>query len=244
MEETLLKINDPISEYGDPHYPTISVVIPTRNEAANLRHVLPYIPCQVTEVILVDGHSTDDTIAEAKRLLPTIRILRQTGRGKGNALQAGFAACTGEVIVMLDADGSANPNEIPRFIDALLQGYDFAKGTRFLGGGGSEDITQVRRWGNALLSLFVNLLFQTKFSDLCYGYNAFWRHCLQDVIIDCNGFEIETLINLRMHAAKKKIVEVPSFEYLRIHGQSNLNTFRDGWRVLQTILLERARRIG
>ena len=73
----------------------------------------------VSEVILVDGNSTDDTIVVAQQLLPTIRIMKQTGKGKGNALKAGFAACTGDIIVMLDADGSANPNEIPRFIEAL-----------------------------------------------------------------------------------------------------------------------------
>src|SRR5579859_2476357 len=90
-------------------YPQISVVIPTRNEAYNLPYVLPYIPATVYEVILVDGHSTDDTIAVAQELLPGICILKQTGRGKGNALREGFAHCTGDIIVMLDADGSAAP---------------------------------------------------------------------------------------------------------------------------------------
>ncbi|HKV01395.1 MAG TPA: glycosyltransferase family 2 protein, partial [Ktedonobacteraceae bacterium] len=110
---------------------SISVVIPALNEAQNLQYILPYIPSLVSEVILVDGHSTDDTIAMARQLLPTIRIIKQTGKGKGNALKHGFAACTGDIIVMLDADGSADPNEIPRFIEALLRGYDFAKGSRF-----------------------------------------------------------------------------------------------------------------
>ena len=96
-----------------------SVVIPALNEAQNLQYVLPFIPPFVSEVILVDGHSTDDTIAVAKQLLPTIRIIKQVGKGKGNALKAGFAACTGDIIVMLDADGSTNPNEIPRFIEVL-----------------------------------------------------------------------------------------------------------------------------
>src|SRR5439155_1081760 len=109
----------------------ISVVIPARNEAQNLYHVLPGIPPIVSEVILVDGFSTDDTIAIAQQLLPTIQIVKQVGRGKGDALRAGFAACTGDIIVMLDADGSTNPHEIPRFVEALLGGSDFAKGSRF-----------------------------------------------------------------------------------------------------------------
>jgi glycosyltransferase involved in cell wall biosynthesis len=220
----------------------ISVVMPALNEAPNLQYVLPYISPIVSEVILIDGHSTDDTAAVAQQLLPTIRIIKQVGRGKGDALKAGFAACTGDIIVTLDADGSADPYEMPRFIEALLQGNDFAKGSRFIGDGGSHDITWLRRLGNYGLSLVVNVLFLTRFSDLCYGYNAFWRHCLDHLYIDCDGFEIETLINLRLHLAKLKIVEVPSFEYRRIHGESNLHTFRDGWRVLRTIMKERTRK--
>ena len=219
-------------------YPHISVVVPARNEAQNLPFVLPYIPAIVEEVILVDGHSFDNTIEVAQQLLPSIRIVTQTGKGKGNALCAGFAACTGDIIVMLDADGSADPREIPQFVEALIAGHDFAKGSRFVGGGGSHDITEMRYLGNYLLSMLVNVLFVTRFSDLCYGYNAFWKHCLKDLEIECDGFEIETLIHLQMHKAKFKIVEVPSVEYPRVHGESNLRTFRDGWRVLKTILKE------
>lgn len=238
MEKEQLPSQAPISTIDIAQSPTISVVIPARNEAQNLRHVLPYIPTSVSEVILVDGHSTDETIEEALKLMPSIRVLHQSGRGKGDALRTGFAACTGDIIVMLDADGSADPAEIPRFVEALESGYDFAKGSRFLEGGGSVDITRLRRWGNASLSSFVNVLFGTQFSDLCYGYNAFWKHCLNHVIVDCDGFEVETQLNLRMHATHMKIAEVPSFEHARIHGQSNLNAARDGWRVLQTILRE------
>jgi glycosyltransferase involved in cell wall biosynthesis len=220
-------------------YPHVSVVVPARNEAKNLSHVLPYIPSTVSEVVLVDGQSTDDTIEVARQLLPSIRVVHQTGKGKGDALRAGFAACTGDIIVMLDADGSADPTEIPRFVDALVAGCDFAKGSRFILGGGSTDITLLRQVGNYLLGTLVNILFATQFSDLCYGYNAFWKCCLDEINIDCDGFEIETLLNLRMHKANFKIVEVPSFEYSRVHGESNLRTFRDGWRVLRTILKER-----
>jgi len=140
---------------------------------------------------------------------------------------------------MLDADGSADPCEIPRFVEALTNGNDFAKGSRCIQGGGSHDLTRFRGLGNYGLSILVNVLFGTKFSDLCYGYNAFWRYCLDRVEIDCDGFEVETLINIRMHKASFKIVEVPSFEQSRIHGVSNLNAFRDGWRVLRTIFQER-----
>ncbi len=224
--------------------PIISVVIPARNEARNLRYVLPFIPSIVSEVILVDGCSTDHTVEVARQLLPSIRVITQKGHGKGDALRLGLAASSGDILVMLDADGSADPDEIPRFVEALVQGNDFAKGSRFIQGGGSRDISPLRRLGNLGLSTIVNLLFKTRFSDLCYGYNAFWRHCLDYVSIDCDGFEVETLINLRMHKARLKIVEIPSFEYPRMYGASNLHTFRDGWRVLKTIVKERSRSIS
>ena len=217
----------------------ISVVIPTRNEAQNLHHVLPYIPPIVDEVILVDGNSTDDTIEVAQQLLPTIQIIRQKRKGKGDALRVGFSACTGDIIVMIDADGSTDPNEITRFVETLLQGNDFAKGSRFVKGGKSDDITPLRSLGNFGLNTLVNILYGTRYSDLCYGFNAFWRYCLDTVYLDCDGFEIETQMNIRMHKAGLKIVEVPSVERARFFGQSNLRTFRDGWRVLKMIVKER-----
>jgi glycosyltransferase involved in cell wall biosynthesis len=232
------------SSSGERKYPRISVVIPTRNEAQNLPYILPRIPPLVSEVLLVDGHSTDDTIEVAKRLLPIIRIIEQVGKGKGDAVRIGFAACTGDIIVMLDGDGSTDPQEIPRFVQALLQGNDFAKGSRFIKGAGSTDITPLRLLGNYALCKLVNLLFWRRFSDLCYGYNAFWRYCLDYIDLDSDGFEVETQISLRMHKAHLRIVEVPSIEHPRIYGQSHLRTFRDGWRVFKTIMKERRQSVS
>jgi glycosyltransferase involved in cell wall biosynthesis len=227
---------------SDGSSPRVSVIIPTLNEAQNLPYVLAQLPERLHEVIVVDGLSTDGTADVARLLLPGVRIVEQQRPGKGDALRCGFQSASGDVLVMLDADGSADPREIPLFVQALLDGADFAKGTRFSDGGGSSDITGLRRAGNRLLSGTVNLLFGTRYSDLCYGYNAFWRHCLPAIDVDCTGFEVETLINIRIARAGLRVTEVPSFERPRIHGHSNLNTFRDGGRVLRTILRERARR--
>ncbi|OZF55403.1 glycosyltransferase family 2 protein [Rhodococcus sp. 14-2470-1a] len=234
--------------------PRISVVIPTLNEAANLRHVLPLLSHDY-ELVLVDGGSVDGTIDAAREIRGDIRIIEQTRKGKGNALACGFEAATGDIIVMFDADGSADADEIPRFVDALLAGADFAKGSRFTAGGGSHDITPLRRAGNGGLHLVANTLFGTKFSDLCYGYNAFWRDLVpvldlpvvdqEDVapgeMLWGDGFEIETIINCRFAEADVRIQEVPSVELARIYGQSNLRTFSDGFRVLRTLFTERLR---
>lgn len=218
-----------------PGCPTVSVVIPTRNEARNLPHVFRDMPPDVHQVVLVDGHSTDGTVDVARRLWPSVEVIHQQGRGKGNALALGFAAVTGDIVVMLDADGSADPAEIPRFARALVDGADVAKGSRFVAGGGSTDITAIRQLGNRVLTGLVNLCWGTSYSDLCYGYNALWSWCARAVDIDCDGFEVETLINIRIAEAGWRVVEVPSFELERIHGSSNLRAHRDGWRVLRTI---------
>jgi hypothetical protein len=222
----------------------VSVVVPAMNEGKNIGRVLSELPGDLHEVILVDGNSRDDTVEAARAACPEIRVTVQSGRGKGDAFRTGFAAVTGNLIVMLDADGSAMPSEIPRFVEALEAGADFAKGSRFMEGGGSDDITFMRRTGNAVLSGTANLLHGTNFTDLCYGYNAFWTRCLPFISLDVPGFEVETLINLRIASAGMRITEVPSYEKDRLSGESNLKTFRDGFRVMGTILGEARRNSG
>jgi glycosyltransferase involved in cell wall biosynthesis len=235
--------------------PSVSVVIPALNEAANIPHVFGRFPPDIYEVLLVDGHSVDDTVGVARQLRPDVRIVRQTRTGKGNALACGVAAATGDIIAMVDADGSADPAEIPRFVKALLDGADFAKGTRFAEGGGSNDITRLRSFGNYALTTFFNACYGRSYSDLCYGFNVFWRRHMSVLGLDAtsspssegdgrlwgDGFEVETLIHVRVVKAGLIVTEVPSFEHSRIHGVSNLNAFRDGRRVLRAILTESRR---
>lgn len=227
--------------------PKVSVVIPAMNEERNLPYIAARMPRDVDEIVVVDGHSTDCTVALAKRLWPGGVHVTQSRRGKGNALACGFAAATGDMLVMVDADGSADPAEVPRFVQALVHGADFAKGSRFRPGGGSDDITKFRRLGNRGLNLLVNRLFTMDFTDLCYGFNAFQRHCLDvmrlpDISAEKpqwgDGFEIEALLNMRLAASGLSVVEVFSHEAHRIYGASNLNAVRDGFRVLATIRRE------
>ncbi|NHC44709.1 glycosyltransferase family 2 protein [Motilibacter sp. K478] len=236
----------------DPDGPTVSVVVPAMNEARNLPWLAKHMPGGVTEIVLVDGNSVDDTVDVARSLWPDVRVVTQTRRGKGNALACGFHAATGDIIVMIDADGSMDPGEIPFYVDALVAGADYAKGSRFNPGGGSSDITRVRSLGNKALNLLTNSVHGTRYSDLCYGYNAFWRRILPVLALDPgepgeaaaekrwgDGFEVETLINIRVHTAGLQIAEVASFESERLFGSSNLNAVSDGLRVLRTIAIEK-----
>jgi glycosyltransferase involved in cell wall biosynthesis len=197
----------------------------------------------------------DGTVAVARRHWPSVRIVRQTRLGKGNALACGFHLASGDIIAVVDADGSADPAEIPAFVQALQDGADFAKGSRFVNGGGSSDITRLRAVGNRLLTGLFNLCYRVRYTDLCYGFNVFWRCHAAVLGLDAtapvspkgagrlwgDGFEIETLIHCRVARAGLEVTEVPSFEHSRIHGVSNLNAYSDGMRVLRTILLEKRR---
>lgn len=219
--------------------PRVSIVVPARNEALNLPTVFANIPEDVFEIVLIDGDSTDGTADVALSLRDNVRVVGQDRPGKGNALICGFNACRGDIIVMIDADGSMDAAEIPLYVNALVEGADFVKGSRYMENGGSTDITFIRSTGNHALRLMVNGLFGTRYSDLCYGYSGFWRWTLPHMALDCDGFEIETMMNIRAHTAGLKVAEVPSMEYDRIHGESNLNAIRDGLRILRTIVSER-----
>jgi glycosyltransferase involved in cell wall biosynthesis len=205
------------------------------------------MPSDIDEIVMVNGTSVDNTAEVARQLWPHGVHIAQTRRGKGNALACGFAAASGDIIVMLDADGSTDPAEIPRFVAALVSGADYAKGSRFIQGGGSDDITKFRQFGNKGLNSVVNMLFAARFTDLCYGYNAFWRRCLDPMRLPDihapveqwgDGFEVEALINVRVAASHFKIAEVGSYEKARIYGSSNLRAVNDGTRVLRTICRE------
>jgi glycosyltransferase involved in cell wall biosynthesis len=236
MDHSSVQVTRPSS----PHR-RLSVVIPAKNEARNIGWVISRLPSIVDEVVLVDGHSTDDTIAVARALRPDVVVVQDDQPGKGAALRAGFAAATGHDIVMMDADGSMDPAEIHIFVEKLAEGNDLVKGSRFLGGGGSEDFSALRRLGNRGLLLVANVLFGSSCSELCYGYAAFTRAAVLDLDLTAVGFEVETQLFLRAIRSGLHVTEVPSFEAARRSGVSNLHTFRDGWRVLSTIFAERVR---
>jgi glycosyltransferase involved in cell wall biosynthesis len=230
--------------------PRVSIVVPAMNEALNLAVVLPQLP-EVHEVILVDGGSVDGSVAAARRVLPGVIPVQQSRRGKGNALAAGFARVTGDIVVMFDADGSADPAEIERFVKALTDGADFAKGSRFTAGGGSIGITPMRRLGNQFLNAVFKAGFGKRSTDVCYGYNAFWadlipvldlpdhaRPGVSDRLQWGDGSEVETLVHCRLAAAGAMITEVPSVEKVRLFGGSHLHAVSDGLRVLRALVAE------
>lgn len=218
---------------------TVSVIIPALNEAENLPHVLPHIPSWVHEVLLVDGFSTDETVTVARAIHPSIRIVQQEGPGKGAALRSGYNAATGDILVMLDADGSTDPAEIPAFVGALLAGADFVKGSRFVQGAGTDDMPRLRKLGNRGFVTLANRLFGTKFTDITYGYNAIWSRHKYILALDIDNWASEIISNIRIARLGLRVVEVACFEHKRIAGEAKLKTFSAGWQILKAILAER-----
>ncbi|HEY7272385.1 MAG TPA: glycosyltransferase family 2 protein [Actinoplanes sp.] len=235
--------------------PTVSVIIPALNEEDNLPLVLEGLP-RVDEVVIVDGGSADDTVAIAREIRPDAVVVRQSRSGKGNALACGFAACHGDVVVTLNADGSTDPGEIPRFVDALLSGAEVAHGSRFRDGGGDLGGRRLDRFGNAVLSRLVNLLFGTSFTDIGYGYNAYWRALLPALDLPPveparsrrglrhwgDGAEIEPMLNLRTAAQGLRVVEVASIGYPPINGAREGRRLHRAVRALRTAFSEYVRR--
>jgi len=218
----------------------ISVIVPVKNEAQSLQQVLNDIPHFVDEVIVVDGHSKDSTFLLAESHSRVTRVLSQYSQGKGAALSAGFAVASGDLIAIIDADGSMNPNEMSSFISYFPE-FDIVKGSRYLDGAGSSDLTRIRSFGNQILTKIANVLFNQKWTDMAYGYVVFTREAVQSLALTNydqlgsllghksygQGFEIETLMLCRAARRRMKILEIPSFENARIAGSSNLKAMRD-----------------
>ncbi len=225
-----------VDKYGQEK--KISVVIPTLNEASNIKEVFPFIPAIVDEVVVVDGESIDGTIEEITKFRKDAKIIVKKPSGKGDAMKTGFEIATGDLIAMMDADGSMNPRELPLLLEPLLDGYDVVHGSRMLPGGGSADFTPLRKFGNSVFVTMVNRLYGANYTDLCYGYRAFKRNALEKIRCRTKGFELETEQSILVIKAGLKIKEVPSFEAERKYGTSRLKTFRDGWKILNLIVME------
>jgi len=229
----------PMGLTSNNNLPSITVLICTLNEEQNIAFVLKDIPSFVSEILISDGNSTDKTVEIATAVSPRSRVIYQQGKGKGDAIRYGIQEAKGEIIVTLDADGSMDPMEVERFIQPLLDGYDYAKGSRFLPGAGTDDMPRHRRFGNRVFTMLTNLLHRTKYTDISYGYNAYWKRAVQDIRVRSDGFDEVVEWNIKIHKAELRVIEVPSFERTRLHGQGKLRSFEDGAKILRTILLER-----
>ena len=230
----------PVFDQRKLHNRRIKVIIPTLNEEKNIGDIINRLQgIGLHDILVIDGNSRDNTAEFAHKF--GAKILIQNGHGKGSGLREAFEkVLDADVIVMIDADGSMAPEELPSFIDMLDSGADIVKGSRLLHPGNSDDFTAVRRIGNKILTGVTNFLFLTKYTDLCYGYMVFKKETLEklSILLTGNEFEIETEICIKAKTLGLKVFEIPSYEHSRCHGGSNLRTFKDGLSILKMILTE------
>jgi glycosyltransferase involved in cell wall biosynthesis len=228
------------------------VVIPTYNEARRLPAVLGRVPEDVHEVIVVDGHSIDGTVEVARASRAGVRVVLQNRFGKGNALMCGFAAVTGDVVVMLDADGSIDPRDIPRFVTALVDGADFVRGYIATSGGTDDELHLSGPGVSPWLDRLVGALFGVAWSKLHYNCGAVWREHLDrlglpgssndaPVLSWGDGFEIEPIISMRAMRAGMVITEIQSQPYVEDRSAALPQTWHDRVRTAGAICIERLR---
>jgi glycosyltransferase involved in cell wall biosynthesis len=218
--------------------PVIEAIVPTINEGHAVTEVLIELRRFTDRILVIDAYSKDKTVEIAESL--GAKVVMQNGMGKGSALREAFDCVNSDIIVILDGDGSMKPEEVPLLLKAMTPGVDVVKGSRFLPGGGSEDLSLLRTLGNLFFVSLVNWLWSTNYTDLCYGFGAFRSSALNRLCprLESINFEIETEMFIKAKKLGLKVVEVPSIEYRRKHGKSNLNFVKDGFRILRTIIRE------
>lgn len=217
--------------------PYVSIVIPTLNEAPNIRWLIPAIKKVMLgyryEIIVVDKHSEDGTAKIARTL--GCRIISGNLK-KGEALLRGFAESRGKILIAMDADQSHRPKELRLLIAGIEVGYDMCTGSRFITGGGSEDITLFRKFGNKMFVVLGNLLYGSHYTDMCYGYNAFTKRSIRRLRLSEPGFGIETDMHTKAAKYHLRVIEIPSYEKKRKSGAGKLRSFSDGALILRIML--------
>lgn len=215
-----------------------SVVIPTRNEQGAIGRVLKEIPKNIVdEIIVIDGHSKDNTAKEAKEHLRIgiDKFFLQKKPGFGNALLEGFQKSKGDAIVILNGDGSQDPKDIPSLLSKIKDGYDYVMATRYAKGGRSDDDSIIRFIGNRTLTFLTNLVHKTSVSDSLYFFTAITRKGLKKINPKSPGFEFCIEILIMAHKAGLKFAEVPVVERASL-SKSKVNAIPVGWKILWKIL--------
>lgn len=204
----------------------VSIVISTKNEGQGLAQIIASVKPFARDIIVVDGHSTDDTKAIAKK--SDVRYLLDHGVGRGDAVRMGIKAAKGKVVVLFDADGSHEASDIPRLVQPILENQaDVVIGSRRTGG--SFDLNMnfagiLRSGGADFLAYLVNRKFKTRLSDILYSFRAVRRSTAQELDLTADDFVIEQEMVVKCLKKGFKLLEIPSREKARAWGKSKLNT--------------------
>ncbi len=208
----------------------VTVIVPTRNEAVNLRPVLEVAAPFADELLVVDGHSTDDTRQIAEELGATVVL--DNAKGKGDAIRVGMERATGDVLVFVDADGSHDPRDIPSLVQPILDGHaDHVSGSRMLGGSDELHATIqqfVRLFGSQLITLSINYTQNVRLTDCQNGFRAIRKDVALALELQENITTIEQEMVIKTVRLGYRLGEVATHEYVRANGESNFRVL-DVW---------------
>ena len=216
----------------------VSIVIPTLDEADCIHQTLSEIPAGLAdEIIVVDANSPDGTADIVRKF--GHKVILQKSKGFGGGFAEGIEAAQGHIVILMNGDGSMNPKDIPEMVDKIKKGYDCVFAVRYAPGCGSEDDDWVHHFGNMLFTFLVNLIHKVFISDALYFFVAFRRDKISIINAQSLGFSYCVEFLIQAHKAGLKISQVPSRERSRIAGNSKVNTFIDGLKILKMIIFGR-----
>jgi 2-polyprenyl-3-methyl-5-hydroxy-6-metoxy-1,4-benzoquinol methylase len=230
-----------------PHTaPRVSVICPCRNESGNIEHIVRRLPSmgRHTELIFVEGHSKDDTLQQCQRVAAAmpdkdIKVFVQKGKGKADAVQLGFSQASGDVLMILDADLSVAPEDLPQFYEALVSGKgEFLNGSRLVYAMDPQAMRFLNLLGNKFFALLLSWLLGQPIKDTLCGTKVMWKSDYQRVAAGrayFGDFDPFGDFDLLFGAAKLnlKIVEVPVRYRERMYGETNISRFTHGWLLLK-----------
>lgn len=230
-----------------PHAaPRVSVICPCRNESGNIEHIVRRLPSmgRHTELILVEGHSKDDTLEQCRRVAAVasekdIKVFIQKGKGKADAVRLGFSQASGDILMILDADLSVAPEDLPQFYDVLVNGKaEFLNGSRLVYAMDPQAMRFLNLLGNKCFALLLSRLLGQPIKDTLCGTKVMWKRDYERIAagrVYFGDFDPFGDFDLLFGAAKLnlKIAEIPVRYRERIYGETNISRFTHGWLLLK-----------
>ncbi len=217
----------------------VSVIIPTKNEEDSIGKILQKIPREdVHEIVVVDRHSKDRTVARAKKeLLPKRdKLVIQRHDGVGSALLQGADVARGDILIFMDGDGSHNPDEIPKLIEKIRRGYEFVFASRYAPGGRSENHTFIYWIGNRFFTFLTNAVHGTNVTDALYFFVAIKKETFQKLRLTQTGYGFGIELLVKAHQAGLQFGEIPAIEKKITIKKHRINLVWDGYKILRMIL--------
>ena len=214
-----------------------TLIVLTLNEIEGVKSIMPRIDRNICdEIIVVDGGSSDGTIEYLTS--NGFKVIGQREKGRGNAFRVGMENAKGDILVFFSPDGNEVPDDIPKLISKIKEGYDMVIASRFSKQSESHDATLIRRFGNWYFTKLVNIFWKANVTDAVNGFRAIKKKCMQKLDLKAIYFEIE--LEMTIKSAKKgyKITEIPTIEPQRIGGKGKLSTIRDGYIYMKLVIKE------